>query len=399
MSQVSSWYGPGTWGAWFLTLCGSWVHIFVDHHDSPVDLDAWSYLAYANWAAVDVIRHSYTISQHRFHNETAAWQQEAASLAAPMTVVFWTTVHGAAQFFTCRGNSDSGNRKQDKVRAFSLVIGLALPSIAFAIHFIMVYYVYDPPATHSPSSNELINFLPALYYPDMLDMSHFVLFFSFPTALGALYIEISALCLSMCALTLVVVAPIQIAKARGSKEVERAVRIIVGSLCLISFVYFRLYLYLPYLILVAHSPLVAVLIIFFGGAVVPVYAAIYTVRAYLLRNVSLSQSCFFMPCAPQSMSEWDQAGALFVGLLLCVGGEGLLPLYLRSRKKRQETQTLEHELLELRLRAVRRANTVTLEAGEDPAPTVVRRSSGFEADHAVEGAQQLIRVNSGLDRS
>ena len=39
ISQVSSLYGPGSWSIWLITLCGSWLHIFVDHDKLPIDLN------------------------------------------------------------------------------------------------------------------------------------------------------------------------------------------------------------------------------------------------------------------------------------------------------------------------------------------------------------------------
>jgi hypothetical protein len=40
----------------------------------------------------------------------------------------------------------------------------------------------------------------------------------------------------------------------------------------------------------------------------------YDFECYLNRHFKRSQSCFFMPCAPQSIQEEDQKAALFAGL-------------------------------------------------------------------------------------
>jgi hypothetical protein len=56
MFQVSSWYWPGSWAAWFLTICGSWLHLWIDNNaGSMLDVNAWMYLAFAQWTAVDLI--------------------------------------------------------------------------------------------------------------------------------------------------------------------------------------------------------------------------------------------------------------------------------------------------------------------------------------------------------
>jgi hypothetical protein len=46
-------------------------------------------------------------------------------------------------------------------------------------------------------------------------------------------------------------------------------------------------------------------------------AIVYGLEGYLNRNIEISQSCFFMPCAPQSIQEEAQKAALFAGLFLC----------------------------------------------------------------------------------
>jgi hypothetical protein len=59
---------------------------------------------------------------------------------------------------------------------------------------------------------------------------------------------------------------------------------------------------------------------------------VYITGPLFLRFVH-SESCFFMPCAPQSISETDQAGALFIGLFLFIGVEVAFPLYARLKRR------------------------------------------------------------------
>ena len=64
------------------------------------------------------------------------------------------------------------------------------------------------------------------------------------------------------------------------------------------------------------------MLVFFGlfflhwymvGSFLGMVATFYVFKGYLLSGPVHSESCFFMPCAPQSISDTDQAGALFLG--------------------------------------------------------------------------------------
>jgi len=39
---------------------------------------------------------------------------------------------------------------------------------------------------------------------------------------------------------------------------------------------------------------------------------------YILWGTPISESCFFMPCAPQSIKDWDQAFSLTAALILLI---------------------------------------------------------------------------------
>ncbi|KAF2821923.1 hypothetical protein CC86DRAFT_410323 [Ophiobolus disseminans] len=52
--EVSGFYGPGAWAAWFITLFASWIPLIQD--DYTHNLHFISYALYTNWAAMDALR-------------------------------------------------------------------------------------------------------------------------------------------------------------------------------------------------------------------------------------------------------------------------------------------------------------------------------------------------------
>jgi len=97
-------------------------------------------------------------------------------------------------------------------------------------------------------------------------------------------------------------------------------------------------------------------------------------------SIESSDSCFFMPCAPQSISETDQAGALFIGLFLFLAVEIVIPLYKILKMRYRDDENF-------RLMVDRR-----FQAG------VIRRVVG-EATGNTPGVplRSMSRVNSGIE--
>jgi hypothetical protein len=54
----------------------------------------------------------------------------------------------------------------------------------------------------------------------------------------------------------------------------------------------------------------------------------------------ISQSCFFMPCAPQSIRDEDQSYALFAGLLLVIGVEVVWPSISELKRRYRENRAI-----------------------------------------------------------
>lgn len=103
-----------------------------------------------------------------------------------------------------------------------------------------------------------------------------------------------------------------------------------------------------------YTVTIGTLTVIFGGMLLitkPFYlltvllitSIVYMFKAYLLSSIHL-ESCFFMPCAPQSISEADQSGALFIGLALFVGREIIPPLHKFYRRRLLERTRFEQDV-------------------------------------------------------
>ena len=77
----------------------------------------------------------------------------------------------------------------------------------------------------------------------------------------------------------------------------------------------------------------------------------------------ISESCFFMPCSPQSIKDEDQIYALLAGIFLCVGLEVFPPAFRRLRQWYRDNR-LFVQMVEGALRQfeMRRRGTATSEA-------------------------------------
>ena len=122
----------------------------------------------------------------------------------------------------------------------------------------------------------------------------------------------------------------------------------------------------------------------------------YVFKAYPLRRIDPSRSCFFMPCAPQSISDSDQAGPLFVGLILFVGGDVILPIYLHRWMRQREANALQQRYQSVSQRDQSARRTIpNVWGGMGYTGPFQRQISGSE-DMELTGFMQLPvrRVNS-----
>jgi hypothetical protein len=69
----------------------------------------------------------------------------------------------------------------------------------------------------------------------------------------------------------------------------------------------------------------------------------YIIGGYFASSNHL-ESCFFMPCAPQSISETDWAGALFAGIVLFVGVEIVVPWYQTTKERYRSDEAFRESI-------------------------------------------------------
>ena len=97
-TQISGFYGPGTWAAWVITLITSWIPILQNDHKH--NLHYISYLLYTNWATIDLIRQvALAVRHQKGFGEVSHTQLQ--NINAALAVVQVGILHGAAQFALC----------------------------------------------------------------------------------------------------------------------------------------------------------------------------------------------------------------------------------------------------------------------------------------------------------
>ena len=128
-AQVSGFYGPGAWAAWFLTLVGSWLAIVKA--PGRVDSNMLLYLAGLNWVAADLLRHMIRLHiLKQAHNP--AWMKEAASVGAAFVVTWWGHFHASAQLAFCFQPVLDVADIDEMQRGLTLMIGSTLSAAALA---------------------------------------------------------------------------------------------------------------------------------------------------------------------------------------------------------------------------------------------------------------------------
>jgi hypothetical protein len=374
ISKVSGFYGPGSWAAWFLTICGSWLHLWVDHSGSYLDVSAWSYLAYTNWAAIALIRHSIPLYALKSEKDTAGWVENAGQTAAALTIVFFGCLHGTAQWVRCGNTVESGRGLQ---RLRTLLAGLFLPVLA-----LMVFCVCAV-SFHPVNTKEVVYHIPALYWRGMDPSARLFAVFS----LGYL------VCLLYCFVIILMCSRFCPSVHFRSTHVPAIIRMhslqcfLVAAGLIVYFVVLPVLLSIPRsLLFILILPPVMFINLIFIYFFVPIVSTVYVFKAYLLHSTPPSQSCYFMPCTPQSILDHDQLGAFFVGAIVFLGPEVAYPLFQYLKRRQRERRTLRRDLDDAaRMIELARMNRED-ECGEN-APPLVRAASGFEAEDGAASAR------------
>ncbi|KAK4444717.1 hypothetical protein QBC34DRAFT_179845 [Podospora aff. communis PSN243] len=327
-SQVSGLYGPGTWSAWYLCVAGSWLGLFLEDLGfnktgllRKLDLNLIAYLVALNWVAIDLIRHSLTLRHLYSENphpdlevDEQHWMRETASVGAALTVVIWGALHGQSQLFIAL-------TKQDRRRERVLFAGLWLPwaSVLNAATCLGLWGAWMCPFTGHCGS---LSYIPAFYFPEdapALTEIRMVLW------VALLWTGVASL-----AFPAVLVIGRYVPRVMIRSEAYRA-----GPSGLIR----RALMAVGAAVELSAVPLLAgcVLAWSFFYFFLAISSASYIAWGYVFGSRH-SESCFFMPCAPQVLSETDQAGALFAGIVLLVGVDIVLPLYQTVKRRYRDDQ-------------------------------------------------------------
>ena len=340
-----------------------------------------------NWAAIDLIRNTRHLS---FLKQAGAedWMQDAASIGAALNVVFWGHLHASCQALISLVIPGPGKRQ----RCLTIVAGLVIPAISCTIAIIDLDIF-----GHQIGQQSAQKAIPAVYYDGMviheLNMSPV-------TTWGVGYLALITLMLLVLAWMTLVPEP-----ARDYIEDKLSFwsgnlitvylwsSVIVGCILILVAILTEKSWVLLFLL-----PFTPTLLVFLAGVLPTSWVMIgpgvidYVWKAYVTRQASISKSCFFMPCAPQSIAENDQAYALLAGLFSFIVPEIALPFLQRVRARRRERAQFLQET-ERRIELGRVART-----GQDGGSSAqnARINSGIAVEEGRAGVGLSRRVRSDL---
>jgi len=366
ITAVSDVYGPGAWSGWFVTLVAAWWRIFRASEDT-FDPNTWAFLFGCNWAAVDILRSIHSVV-------TAATPMEARSkfglYAAAFTVAFWGTLHAFCQaLVTASAYKYSRSRNR---RLATLFIGMVLPAIALqaaGIHAIL-------------SLNLDSGFIPALYWHGMEQGNHDKILLSaawapifglLPTLIYFINRD-DSFAPSLTAIIRTCFSTIE--TFLRNTAVKSLHKIFTGvSWCLsvvsVVLIIWTNHIYYAYLMIPLTLTIVPAFVAYMP-ILVPVnvfsFCVGYVFKGYFHQGFNVSDSCFFMPCAPQSLGDSNQLYHLFFSILSFVGFD-VVPIVYKDARNRfkswQDNRALmeetadrikEHELTRISTSGVKRTN-------------------------------------------
>jgi hypothetical protein len=243
---------------------------------------------------------------------------------AAFTVVFWGTTHALLQIPATAFFFKYPDCQLQRIPI--LIIGSVLPVIALAASTFLLG------TTVNGVDGGGIGLLPALYWQGMDYGFHWGIFIL--ACFTGSYFILPVICYAITDRESLLsdrqVAIID-AVLGGSKRVDMLVITLARNLVISIGISIPLSMILA---IVTFNPLWLFgnpLMIIHSVLVIPCSIVIYIFQAYFHLGSNASESCFFMPCAPQSISEEDQKYALFVGLFAFLGYEGF-PLVSKELK-------------------------------------------------------------------
>jgi hypothetical protein len=373
ISKVSGVYGPGAWAAWFLTGVGSWLRV-VRGAKGKIDVNMAMFLLGTNWAAADVLRsirilRSLPADQPGYD---AGFMKSMGNYGAAFTVMFWGTFHAYLQLASTSLRTLNGETNRNRIRM--LLLGLLLPVYA---HTATAYGAFAFALTRA--ERYMVPF-PALYWKGMQMETHLELLLMacssgmFLLAIGCLFIyfdddntllhplvsgpvgRIRLLIKStngeiwfwLCLSTSGVLATISIILARVTSRTDSlwgAVPFALMMLPVIAIVCPVLVLYLP------------------------LYSVVYVLVAYFHLGSNASESCFFMPCAPQSITDEDQLYPLLGGSIFLLAFDVIPPVKKELKKRYRENREFFRDV-ERRLREFQAQMQIRTSAASDTSDSI-----------------------------
>lgn len=210
----------------------------------------------------------------------------------------------------------------------TLVLGLLLPAGALAL---AVFGLHTWEAKH-----EIMDNIPAFYWEGVSEKAHNVAM-CLASMLGLWYLV--AWC---CAILLVLFStfPTSFWKTCHAAYVI-GFFVLLFLVCLGRFSYIWVFAPVVFLGCVLGFPIYAAFMFLFPSlGPLTIYFGQSPTSSDSLR------SCFYMPCSRNSISEMDQAGTLFVGLVLFVVGEVVVPVYARYKKRAVERRDFELQVVQ-----------------------------------------------------
>lgn len=308
IALVSGFYGPGAWTGWLCAVLTSWYTI-VQKPDGENVHDVFLHVAYTNWAAIDLARQMLRLRAV----DATARQAELSmygELGAAITVTTWGGMHVFLQLWICLAQRKSTVftlRLSFWRRWLILALGLLVPSLTLAL------FIHFETYGESESEHNISAFIPGLYFSGITEMYPIHVFktvaafaqMQFVFAVGAL------IYVTMWSGHLLV-------KGQTGLDLLGIVAYFGGVLWFLFsgqmyrlLSYWTFWLFPVFIVIVFGYHLAALL-----GSVV--FVGMYVVKMFGSRGQSVQESCFFMPCAPQGISEWDQSFTVFCGLSMFV---------------------------------------------------------------------------------
>lgn len=348
-TQVSRFYGPGAWAAWFLAICASWYSLTPWGSKTALGLLIW--LLPLNASAIDHLRHIHTLRRLKGSSDLS-WSEELASVGAAYTVTWWGLCHAFVQAYAVVKEPPEARNNGSRLRF--LIFGSIIPAISVG----MVVLVSD---------EEIVRSAPILYWKGMLAANGDGLTSWFPHDEAYWNSAYFGIWVFLYDIAIVVAVAYVIVKNRFKKAGYTfypehwlrcikignigtgLTRLFITMLC-ICFIRTVVWLgsrggvpgWLFTTMNLLHHFYLALVFVFlpiFALVWFPILSLQYTYAAYL-KNWSIHQeSCFFMPCAPHSIGEPGQLMGLIMGLVSVTIVEVLLPYIRRKSEARQVFET------------------------------------------------------------